>query len=51
MELGEMTLLEYFNKYSDNLTDYQITKVAKDIALAMRDFHRGKIWCFDLGIS
>jgi hypothetical protein len=48
MELGKMTLLEYLNKYADNLTDYQITNMAKDIALAMVDFHRGTLWWLEI---
>ena len=44
MELGEISLGDYLKKYADQLTEDLIQKMAKDLALAMRDFHRGNIW-------
>jgi hypothetical protein len=41
MELGEMALNDYLHDNADKLTDDRIKEVATDIALAMRDFHRG----------
>jgi hypothetical protein len=41
MELGEMSLHDLFKKDVNKLADIQIRKLAKDIALAIRDFHRG----------
>jgi hypothetical protein len=41
MELGQMSLRDHFEKEADKFSGVQIMKLAKDIALAMRDFHRG----------
>jgi hypothetical protein len=42
MELGEQSLDDYFENNAAKLTEEQIWKIAKDIGLAMQDFHRGK---------
>jgi hypothetical protein len=44
MELGEQSLADYFTKNAAELTDGRIWEVTREIALAMRDFHRGKIF-------
>jgi hypothetical protein len=44
MELGEQSLADYFFNNAAKLTDDEIRKATKDIGLAMRDFHRGKIF-------
>jgi hypothetical protein len=41
MELGEKSLADYFKKNAVELREGKIEEITKDIALAMRDFHRG----------
>jgi hypothetical protein len=41
MELGDKSLRDHFTRDVANMTDDEIRKVAKQIVLAMRDFHRG----------
>jgi hypothetical protein len=43
MELGQISLQEYFENKADELTYDRIRKMATEIALAMLDFHRGRI--------
>jgi hypothetical protein len=43
MELGQMSLWDYFNANAGQLTEEQVIKVAKHIGLAMHHFHRG-LW-------
>jgi hypothetical protein len=43
MELSEMSLRDHFKNAAANLRDDGIEKVAKRIALAVRDLHRG-LW-------
>jgi hypothetical protein len=42
MELGEEALNNYLSANEGKLTNENIEEVAKDIALAIRDFHRGR---------
>jgi hypothetical protein len=42
MELGEIALSNYLYKNAGKLTNDEIKVVAKDIALAILDLHRGK---------
>jgi serine/threonine protein kinase len=42
MELGEKSLEDYFYNNAADLTEGKIKEIAKEIALAMCDFHRGK---------
>jgi hypothetical protein len=44
MELGEQSLDDYIKSNAVQLTGDKIWEVAKEIGLAMRDFHSGKVF-------